>query len=266
MISQASTAVVPDSALTVQYRVIYALILRDVKGRFGGRRLGFLWALLEPCFFISLFVGMFYLIGRTTQSGVALPLFFVSGFAPFFMFRDLFGSITSEAKGASPLLMFPQVSRTDLILAKVIVEGLLAVAVLILLLTGCYLLGFSFRIENPIGVLQALALLVLIGLGLGLVIGSLLIRYEFVSSISQALLGRPLFFASGLFFTAEMLPPKAREYALYNPILHLIESLRSDLFESFESRYVDIPYVTCFAIVLVSFGLMMLMFFDRQRR
>jgi len=250
----------------VQCRVVHALILRDVKSRFGGRRLGFLWALLEPCLFISLFVAMFYLIGRSSQSGVALPLFFVSGIAPFLMFRDLYSSISGEAKNMSPLLMFPQVSRIDLIVANLIVNVLLSIAVFILLLTGCYMMGYTFHVENPLGVLRALTLMVLMGLGLGLFIGSLVIRYEFISSVSQAVLGRPLFLASGLFFTAEMLPPAAREYALYNPILHLIESIRSEMFESFDSRYVDLPYVVTFIIILLGFGLMMLMFFDRQRR
>ncbi|MEM7255813.1 MAG: ABC transporter permease [Pseudomonadota bacterium] len=255
-----------DSAFTVQCRVVHALVLRDVKSRFGGRRLGFLWALMEPCLFISLFVGIFYLIGRTSQSGIELPLFFISGIVPFLMFRDLYSTITGEAKGSSPLLMFPQVSRTDLIIAKLIVNTLLSVTVLFVLLGGCYMMGFTFRIENPIGVLRALSLLVMMGLGLGLVVGALVIRYEFISSISSALLGRPLFLASGLFFTADMLPPQAREYALYNPILHLIEAMRSEMFSSFDSRYYDLSYVVCFAIVLVGFGLMLLTFFDRQRR
>ncbi len=38
------------------------------------------------------------------------------------------------------------------------------------------------------------------------------------------------------------------------------------MFESFNSRYVDLPYVAYFAIILVGFGLMLLTFFDRQRR
>ena len=255
-----------DSAFTIQCRVLYALILRDIKGRFGGRRLGFMWALLEPCLFITLFVVMFQLIGRTSQAGIEVPLFFVTGITPFLMFRDLFGSISNEAKANSPLLMFPQVSKTDLIFASLIVNVLVSIAVFILLLTACFAMGYTFTIDDPLGVLNTLFLLVALGLGLGLVIGALTIRYEFVSSLSQALLGRPLFFTSGLFFTADILPPKAREYALYNPVLHGIESIRSAMFVSFESRYVDLNYVFFFAVTLIALGLMMLSFFDRQSR
>ena len=258
--------VAKDGAFTIQCRVLYALILRDVKGRFGGRRLGFMWALLEPCLFITLFVLIFQLLGRSSQSGVDAPLFFVSGIAPFLMFRDLYGTISTEAKTNSPLLMFPQVSKTDLIFASVIVNVLLSITVFILLLSGCYALGYTFSIDDQLGVIVTLALLVALGLGLGLVIGALTIRYQFISSISQAVLGRPLFLCSGLFFTADIIPPKAREYALYNPVLHCIESLRSTMFSGFDSRYVDLSYVFSFAVVMIAFGLMMLSFFDRQRR
>lgn len=255
-----------DGAFTIQCRVLHALILRDVKGRFGGRRLGFMWALLEPCLFITLFVAMFQLLGRTSQSGVDVPLFFVTGIAPFLMFRDLYAAIAGEAKTNNPLLMFPQVSKTDLIFASVIVNVLLSITVFILLLCGCYALGYTFQVYDPLGVLVTMALLVALGLGLGLVIGALTIRYEFISSIAQAVLGRPLFLCSGLFFTADILPPKAREYALYNPVLHCIESVRSAMFASFDSRYADLSYAFCFAVIMIAFGLMMLSFFDRQRR
>jgi len=63
-----------------------------------------------------------------------------------------------------------------------------------------------------------------------------------------------------------MLPPVAREIALYNPLLHCIELIRASLFENFESRYVDLTYVMVFTLVLISFGLMLLMVFERQRK
>ena len=127
-------------------------------------------------------------------------------------------------------------------------------------------MGYEFQIQRPLELLGSLGLLIALGTGLGLVIGALTIRYEFISSIAGAFLGRPLFITSGLFFTADVIPAKAREYILYIPILHCIESIRSAMFASFESRYVDLPYVIYFALILNAFGLMLLGVFDRQRR
>lgn len=254
-----------SGAFTVQCRVLNALILREIKSRYGNRRLGFMWALIEPFLFISLFVAGFHLIGRSSQSGIAAPLFFVAGFSPFFMFRDIFSQVSAGAKGHLSLLMFPQVTRIDILLAKVIVNSLISISVFIVLLTGLYLLGFQFTIDDPLGVLVALSLMVALGFGLGLVLGALTIRYEFISSFSTPLLGRPLFLTSGLFFSASMLPPEPRKYVLYNPLLHCIEYIRSSLFTGFESRYVDLSYVFIFALVLISFGLMLLGVFERHR-
>ena len=256
----------PDGAFTVQCRVLHALILRELKSRYGSRRLGFMWALIEPLIFISIFVAGFQLLGRQSQGGIPVPLFFVAGFSPFFMFRDIFGEVMSGTKGHQSLLMFPQVTRIDLLLSKLILAALVSVVVFLTLLIGLYFFGFSFRVENALGVMIGFTMMVLLGFGLGLVLGAFSIRYEFIQSLSQPLLGRPLFLTSGLFFSASMLPPVAREIALYNPLLHCIELIRASLFENFESRYVDLTYVMVFTLVLISFGLMLLMVFERQRK
>jgi capsular polysaccharide transport system permease protein len=255
----------PDSALIIQCRVVHALVMRDVKSRYGGRRLGFLWALIEPLMMIGVFIGIFHLMGRSTQGGIPAPLFFVAAFTPFFMFRDIFSNVMMCIKGSNPLLMFPQVARTDIILSSVIVDILVSLAVFFLLLLGCVILGFEFTIDRPLEILFSLALLIGLGVGLGLVLGALTIRYEFVSSVSQAFLGRPLFLTSGLFFTADVIPAQARDYLLLNPVLQGIEAVRSAMFTQFESRYVDYTYVFLFAVVMIAFGLMLMNFFERQR-
>jgi len=263
--ANATTAIEPVGTLALQWRVLHALILREVKSRYGRRKLGFMWALIEPLMFISLFVALFQVIGRDSQSGVAASLFLVTGFSPFFMFRDVFSQISSGTQGNQSLLMFPQVTRMDILLAKVIVNSLISISVFIILMSGLYFCGFTFSVEHPLGVLTAFFLLISLGFGLGLVLGALSIRYEFLGSITQPLLGRPLFITSGLFFSAGMLPPAVREIVLYNPILHCIEYVRVSMFEGFESRYIDLSYVSIFAMVLISLGLMLLGVFERQR-
>lgn len=262
----ANVSKISESAFTVQLRVLHALILRELKSRYGNRRLGFAWALIEPLLFMSVFVVGFQLIGRGAPSGIPVPLFFVAGFSPFFMFRDLFSEISQGTRGQQSLLMFPQVTRMDLLVSKVIVNALVSISVFIILVLGLYFFGVSFRVEDPLGVMIGFGLMIVLGFGLGLVLGAISIRYEFVRSISEPLMGRPLFLTSGLFFTASMLPPFARDIALYNPLLHCIELIRSSLFVSFDSRYIDLGYVCMFALILVSFGLMLLGVFERQRK
>jgi len=254
-----------SGTLAVQWRVLHALILREVKSRYGRRKLGFLWALIEPLIFISIFVAIFQIIGRDTQSSIPAPLFFVAGFSPFFLFRDIFSQVSSGTNGNQSLLMFPQVSRMDILLARMVVNSLISISVFIAIMGGLYFSGFKFYVDDPLGVLVAIGLIISLGFGLGLVLGALTIRYEFIGSLTRPLLGRPLFLTSGLFFTADMLPPSVREIVLYNPLLHCIEHIRSSMFESFDSRYVELSYPSIFAMLLVGFGLMLLGVFERQR-
>lgn len=255
-----------ESAFTVQCRVLHALILRELKSRYGNRRLGFVWALIEPLMFISLFVAFFLLIGRESQGGVPVPLFFVAAISPFFMFRDIFAEVAQGTRGHQSLLMFPQVTRMDLLFSKLALNALVSIAVFIILLCGLYAIGYTFVIDSLLGVMIAFGMMILLGFGLGLVIGAFCIRYEFVQSISQTLLGRPLFITSGLFFSASMLPPAVRKIALYNPLLHCTELVRVSLFENFESRHIDLTYVMVFTLILNSLGMMLLLVFERQRR
>lgn len=262
----AAAVKVRENVYTVQFRVLHALILRELKSRYGNRRLGFAWALIEPIIFVSVFVMGFQLIGQGAPSGIPAALFFIAGISPFFMFRDIFAEVTQGTRGHQSLLMFPQVNRTDLLIAKLVVNSLVSISVFLILVIGLYFFGFTFRIEDPLGVMIGFSLMIALGFGLGLFLGALGIRYEFIHSISQPVLGRPLFLTSGLFFTASMLPPFAREIALYNPLMHCIELIRSSLFESFDSRFIDLGYVCVFALVLISFGLMLLGVFERQRK
>ncbi|WBA82901.1 hypothetical protein [Endozoicomonas sp. GU-1] len=43
------------SSLQIQWAVIHALMVREMKTRFGDYRLGYAWALLEPLFQILFF-------------------------------------------------------------------------------------------------------------------------------------------------------------------------------------------------------------------
>lgn len=255
-----------NSGFTIQCRVLHALILRELKSAYGNRRLGFLWAILEPLIFLSIFVAAFQLLGRGSPAGIPAPLFFIAGFSPFFMFRDVYSQIAGGTRGNQSLLMFPQVTRMDILLCKVIVNSSVSVCVFLILLIGLHWLGFTVDLESALGVMVGFSLMIALGFGTGLVLGAVSIRYEFISSLSGPLLGRPLFFTSGLFFSASMLPPAVREIFLYNPLLHCIEYIRSSMFQSFDSRYIDLTYVGIFIIVQISLGLMLLNFFDRQRK
>jgi capsular polysaccharide transport system permease protein len=233
-----------------------ALILREVKTRFGDYKLGYLWALLEPVLFVSIFVGLFALMGRTGISGMPMAQFMLTGIAPFFLFRKTMRQIISAIGSNRALLTFPQVTLFDLILARAILEIATMSVVFVLLLMAYEAVGLSISIQDPLQVIAVIGLLGMTGLGLGVMFAAIAPLFPSIKQIVDVVMGRPLFLSSGLFFTAEMLPPSARDPLLYNPILHMIEMLRSAFFAEFDSRYADPGYASIFAICVLAIGLL----------
>ncbi|MFQ5785607.1 MAG: ABC transporter permease [Alphaproteobacteria bacterium] len=246
------------AAAATQGRVVQALMLREIKSRFGRLKLGYLWAVFEPAAFVALFAVIFALAHQTAPSGMPVVLFMMTGIGPFMLFRNTMNQTMNAIETNRVLLTFPQVKLIDLVLARALLEIATHTVVFFLLLAAVHALGFAVRIENPLLVLAALACLALTGFGLGAAFASLVPFFRSVPQIVSIVAGRPLFFTSGLFFTAEMMPAGIREFLLLNPILVMIEWLRSAFFVEFESRYVSVEYALGTTLFTVFLGLLML--------
>lgn len=251
-------------ALATQGRVIHAIMLRELKTRFGRQKLGYLWAILEPAAFIALFALMFAYGNQTAPSGMPVVQFMITGFGPFLLFRNTMAQTLNAIESNRILLTFPQVTPTDLVLARALLEMATLTVVFFLLLAGAEALGFDIRIENLLTVFIVLGCFAMTGLGLGAFFAGLVPFVRSMPQIVSILAGRPLFFTSGLFFTAEMLPQGIREILLVNPLLHMAEWLRSAFFVEFESQFVNVSYAVGTAGFTLFLGLLMLRGFRKR--
>ena len=245
-------------AIGTQSRVVHALMLREAKSRFGRQKLGYLWAVLEPTAFITIFAMMFAFGDAMRVSGILVVPFMITGFTPFLLFRNTMTQTIGAIETNRILLTFPQVTPTDLVFARAFLEIATLTAVFLIILAGAYVLGFEFKVERPLEVLAAVGCLATTGLGLGACFAACAPFFRSIQMVVGMIAGRPLFFLSGLFFTAEMMPSGVREILLLNPILHMIEWLRSAFFKEFESQYMSIEYAVGTALVTLCFGLLLL--------
>ena len=242
-------------ALSVQNRVVYAFILRETRTRFGRTRLGYFWALFEPLAYIGTMVLIFGALGRGAPIDADITLFFFSAIIPWLMFTRIMSSLSSAIDANQQLLTYPHVKVLDLMLAKVILEfaTLLVVAIIYLLFTGLVLETFH-GIERIADVLLGLFLATLLGVGMGLVGSSIRLYFPAYSNF-QGVITRLLFFTSGLFFVADGLPREIQQWLWYNPVLHIIEWVRSAFFPGFESHFFELWYPVLCIMVLLYLGL-----------
>ena len=153
------------------------------------------------------------------------------------------------------LLTFPQVTTFDVILARGILQILVTFFVLGFLLYLAFLAGFDVKVERPLGVLMVCGLLCVLGLGMGFLFASLEPLIPSIKQFGAQVFGRPLYFSSGLFFSADTLPGPIRDVLLYNPVLHMIELVRGEFFYEFETSYGSWAYASIWAFGAFAVGL-----------
>jgi len=245
------------TALEVQGRVIKGLILRETKSRYGRHKLGFFWIFIEPIFMVGLFLAFKLIIASPTSGGMPDVYFIITGVVPFALFRQTMSMLDMSIVKARALLAFPQVTTLDVIISTVLLEFAILLFVFGVMIAGAALFTEPIKVENPLFVLYSTMLLGITGAGFGMVFASVIPLLPSVKNVSALILGRPLFFTSGVFFTLDMLPEAARDILIYSPFIHMIEMVRSGFFIQFESAYMDVHFATLFALSVFLFGLLM---------
>jgi capsular polysaccharide transport system permease protein len=251
------------NGLRIQARVVGAVILRETRTRFGRHRLGYLWAFVESLFWVLTFAGIHYAMGHTPTGGMDIIAFLATGIITFILFRSTVTHCQASILGNRPLLFYPQVRPLDIALARSLLEAVTLSVVFVGLLSANGLVQGELHIDNVLRVLSGLLLAWLLGLGLGLCLMGVATFLPVVDQIVPILL-RPMFFLSGLFFTANDLPAGLRDALLYNPMMHVIELVRDGWFREYQAHYLDISYVLVWAVALLYTGLLLERFARRR--
>jgi capsular polysaccharide transport system permease protein len=66
---------------------------------------------------------------------------------------------------------------------------------------------------------------------------------------------RPLFWVSGIFFTANALPTNYLSFLIYNPVLHIVEIVRDGWYVGYTAKHASFWYPSSFILMLSFFGL-----------
>lgn len=240
--------------LLKQIQIVRALVLREMKTRFGRHKLGYLWALFEPITWVIFFAGMSVLVGRTAPGGMPIIPFLSAGILPFLFFRSTSSSTTSAIAGNRGLLVFPDIRPLDLVAARVALEFSTNLVVFFLIVCGVGLWQGAFMMASPMLILQGLLLGTGLGAGLGLTLCGLTTFSASVQPLSSAVL-RPMLWISGIFFSINELPLQARHLLLWNPVLHVVETVRMGWIPGYHAHGVNAVYPTFCILVLLFFGL-----------
>lgn len=237
----------------IQKSVVFALLMREMKTRFGSYRLSYAWAVLEPLAHVAVFAIIFgYIIGRTIP-GVNYPLFIITGIMPWLMFTNMLNRGMHAISANKALFNYRQLRPLDTIAARMLLEGLIHVGTFAFLLLLAWWTGIEFRIHEPLRIIAAFGLLFALSVGLALPMCYVATLYPELAKVVPMIM-RPLYFMSGIFFSLTLVPMEYHAYLDWNPVLQSSEMIRSAIFTNIQT-FEDPSYLVMIAIPLLAFGL-----------
>jgi ABC-type polysaccharide/polyol phosphate export permease len=243
-----------DAALT-QWRVIYALILRETRTRFGDSILGYGWALLEPILHIATLSLAFAILMRGRPPiGAQFFVFYYTGLIPYHIFVHASSNMTFAITSNGPLLQLPLVKTIDVIVARGLLELVTDLLVAGLILTGFLAVGIGHLPTDFAGLAGAIAAVWLLACGCGF-INAVLNAFGKSWDKIWTQVTRILYFISGIFYVPGMMPGWIRGILVWNPLLHGIDWFRASFFADYEPFWLDRLYLTMTAGLTLLAGL-----------
>ncbi|MEQ8482574.1 MAG: ABC transporter permease [Hoeflea sp.] len=249
-----NTSVV-STVFATHFRVVSALISREMVTRFGNNPGGYLWALLDPIANITFLTLIFSAIARNPPLGTSFPMFFATGFIAFHYYRSIENYVSAGIKSNKTLLSYPNVAPVDVIIARYVLQLATTTAIALVVL------GFLMQvIRNPpvinfFPLVEAAFLASIMALGIAMANNVLFIKYRIYERL-YAVVNRPLYLISGIFFLPDAIPHPFRELLLINPGIHVVMLFRQGFYPEYRAIGLDLPYVYTWVIVVFFSGML----------
>lgn len=241
-------------ALSVNCRVVIALILRETKTRFGKHKLGYLWAVIEPVSYIVILLLVRTFLSAGSYFDEAIYVFVLTGILIFRLFRAIVGRTMSAISANKALLSYPIVKPNDTIIARIILESITMLIVLAVFFSLLSYFTESTIIHHPSRFFSAIGATLLLAAGIGTFNSVFAVLFPFWERL-WGMISLPLLLLSGIFYVPRSLPPGAQSVLQWNPVLNCIEWLRYGTYLSYDPLLSE-SYVLYIGLLFLAIGLL----------
>jgi capsular polysaccharide transport system permease protein len=244
-------------AWSIQYRVINALILREVITRYGRNNIGFLWLFVEPIFYTLAITMIWSSSGVSRDINIPITAIAVTGFSCLNVWRNCSSRLLNAIQANHSLMYHRNVRVLDIYLARLTLEILGVTASFIVLTITFSYLGWMKMPVDIITVLEGWFLMCWFAISIGLVIGAISEFTEVIGRIwpMVAILSLPF---SGAAYMLDWMPIQTHDILLWIPMLHCTEMIRHGFFGHIIKTYEDPSYVITCNLILTFIGLILL--------
>lgn len=233
--------------------LLFYLVLRDLRVIVSRTRLGILWIFIPPLVTAGLMTVVLGVLARVPSEAVPYALIVLSGIVPWIYFSNTVSRATSSMTANAYLLTKVYFPRIIIPIVPLLAELATLIALFFVLIGG--LIIFDAAIEPSfIGIVGALALIILLSFGASLWFSGLNVIYPDVGNLVPILL-QALAYASPIYYPHALIPAKWHWAYDLNPIVGIVEIFRWGLFSLGDFPVYAATVSALSACVLVATGI-----------
>lgn len=238
----------------VQWRVVDALVYRELRTRVSDINGGFLGVLIQPLGLIAIWTAFLSVLNLHRGGNLNVVLFLGSGIVLFTIFSQIANRSLNAMEANEALLFYRPVKPIDTVIARTICETGLYSCCLAVVCAGTWI-ALDQIVMNDLGLfLFTILLAAAIGFSTGLlfmVAGHL--SPSFKSSATW--IPRILWFLSGVPYRYWFFSPWTKVFFVWNPMTHIIELNRQSMSADYYTPDANLEYAMIWSVALLTVAL-----------
>jgi capsular polysaccharide transport system permease protein len=238
-----------------QINVINALIVRDVTSRFGSS-VAFVLAIAWPLAHIWILVGLNSIGNRAVPFGESSVLWYAVGMVPFIIFSYTSRMIVIGMVMNKPLLSFPRIKITDILISRSIIEALVSAIVVMVLIVILTIMKVDYWPWRPAEAFLAICCAFMMGVGYGTINGLLAMAFHQWATVYNLFI-IVLWISSGVLFLPNIMPEEIRKLLYFHPTIHPLELLRGSVYDGYSSLILDVKFMIFGSVLCLVSGLLL---------
>ncbi len=243
-------------AMKTQGRVLGALMLRDMRTRFGRLFFGYVIMVLWPLSHLLSILVIYSYVRTVAPIGTETSVFFATGVLPYILCMYPARYIMLALVTNEPLLYFPIIKSLDIILARAILETITTFWVIVLLCFVLFIFNIDFWPIYPEEALAAIFATIYFAFGLG-ALNAVLFKFVRAWAFVAILALIVMYFFSGALIVPSRLPSDVQYYMSFNPLFHSVEWLRSAYYEGYSYGLLSKEYLLGVSTALLAAALIL---------
>ncbi len=243
-----------------RYRDLLSMFVkRDFVSFYKQTILGPIWFFIQPLFTTIVFTFIFGNLAGISTDGLPQPLFYLAGITAWNYFADCLTKTSTVFKDNANI--FGKVYFPRLVLPlSIVVSNLVRFGVQMMLLIGMILYFVIFK-HTTLHISWAvclvpfwIALMALLGLGLGLIITALTTKYRDLAFLIQFGV-QLLMYGTTVIYPLSAAPEKYKRLIELNPITGILEGFKYSILGKGECTIFSVTYSVLFTMVVLMLGI-----------